>query len=131
MKKLLLIACLVLLVFLAKRGIEALQEAAKQDDPVTRTIQRIDWTKEKVTALDTRFIQTQITAYLTTYERRPGSLQELVDAGLLSPKNIEDPWGNPYREEWTESELILTSKGEDAVFNTPDDLRHVIPVGSF
>ena len=107
MRKLVYLALIIVAIIFAKRGIDWLGQKAHEEDPVTQTINRIDWTKEKVTGLDTHFIQTQITAFITTYDRRPKSLQEMVDLNFLTGKNIEDPWGNNYSEEWTDKQLIL------------------------
>lgn len=129
MKKILLVIFLIAVFVIGKNLLDQLGQAAKQDTPIDTTINLINRTKNTVTGVDKHVLQTQITEFMMTYQRPPKSLQEMVDKRLLNPSAILDPWGQPYEETWTSTELILRSRGEDHVLNTPDDQELHIPIG--
>jgi hypothetical protein len=110
------------------------QDAAKDTSEevgsaAIKTINNIEYAKQMATGVDEHHIQTQIVLYITTYNTNPKSLQEMVDKGMLKANNIVDPWNRPYQEKWTANELILNSKGQDGVGNTPDDQELRIHIG--
>ncbi len=86
-------------------------------------------TRDVATTANVQTIRTQLAAFISDLNRRPKSLQEMVDLNYLAAPDILDPWGEAYCEEWTEEILILTSKGDDRGGNTPDDLRYEVPIG--
>lgn len=53
--------------------------------------------------------------------RRPNSLQELVDAGLLNKKHKQDEWGRDLITSVQGNKLIVRSVGADKKPNTSDD----------
>lgn len=51
------------------------------------------------------------------------SVDELVDARILNRQaRTNDPWGNDYRIECFDEEIIVSSAGRDGVFDTDDDV---------
>lgn len=50
----------------------------------------------------------------------PGSLRELTKAKILSPAEIVDPWGNPYKLEISGDKYALFSSGPDLLLPSDD-----------
>ena len=51
------------------------------------------------------------------------SVRDLVNAGLLDPKNLKDEWGNEFWLIWDDSGgLEICSTGPDGELGTPDDI---------
>lgn len=135
---LLIIALLLLgLGYLIKAGVakthRELAKADRKSDDISDALgagQVAVLQRAKNVASETELasIRSAFAQYYLTFNRFPESIDEMIDKKFLNRQALADPWFQEYRYELQETDLIITSPGQDRIKNTGDDIYMKVPL---
>jgi type II secretory pathway pseudopilin PulG len=119
-----LLAALIVVFLFTSKGKDKDADGTSYHQQVIRALDRTEQL-----ALDRQVdaIKSALDAYYTDHNEYPDMLDLLVPDYIVTPGQLDDPWGNRFKiAKDEEMNLVLISAGQDRTFGSQDDIKRSI-----